>query len=63
MNFLYLTQLLFLLNKERKARDFKHEEIDTVFVSKILLLSFCPSLIFISFLESEFGRILMDSRL
>lgn len=42
MNFLYLTQLLFLLNKERKAWDFKHEEIDPDLVSKILLL-FLPS--------------------
>lgn len=38
MSFLYLTQLLFLLNKERKAWDFRHEEIDPDFVSKILLL-------------------------
>ena len=59
MNFLYLTQLLFLLNKERKAWDFKHEEIDPDFVSKILLFSFSLFWICISFMES--GQNLAES--
>lgn len=52
MSFLYLTQLLFLPNKEKKAWDFRHEEIDREFVSKILLLSFSPCWRCVSFLES-----------
>lgn len=59
MNFLYLTQLLFLSSKERKAWDFKHEEIDPDFVSKILLLSFSAFQICISFVES--GQNLAES--
>lgn len=61
MNFLYLTQLLFLPNKERKAWDFKHEEIDPDFMSKISLLSFksFPDVHFLLGIRAEFGRILM----
>lgn len=59
MSFLYLTQLLFLPNKEKKAWDFKHEEIDPDFVSKILQLSFSPYWMCVSFLES--GQNLAES--
>lgn len=60
MSFLYLTQLLFLPNKEeKKAWDFKHEEIEPDFVSKVLLLSFSPYWMCVSFLES--GQNLAES--
>lgn len=64
MRFLYLTHLLFLPNKEKKAWDFKHEEIDPDFVSEILLLSFSPYwMCFLLGIRAELGRIHVDSEL
>lgn len=57
MSFLYLTQLLFLPKEERKAWNFKQEEIVPDFVKKMLLLSEQFQAVYF-FLESvKFGRI------